>query len=274
MSTEVRANGERASLDLRVTGVMSTTVTLFLHPHVLTPTSYAITFAKLLNARNLSNCRVLDVGCGSGFLSIIAAKQGARVWAVDISPTALEITNKNAERNDVALEVVVESDALRAFLPYGEYSDVTFDLIICNNPSLPGKEASDRDRNSYIEWNENGSGRDLLDAILIHGRRLLTPHGSLITHTSSEQGWECTAKLLSDNWNDWETLLAMEASVDSEYYDEVRDLWLSQGSAYKKRGRTFHIVTLFEAYAETRKRGSAGEDKLLSQRLIREVLDL
>jgi ribosomal protein L11 methyltransferase len=46
--------------------------------------------------------RVLDVGCGSGILSLAAAKLGAsRVVAVDIDPNCVRITDENARRNAV-----------------------------------------------------------------------------------------------------------------------------------------------------------------------------
>jgi ribosomal protein L11 methyltransferase len=45
---------------------------------------------------------VIDYGCGSGILSIAAAKLGAkRVLAIDHDPQALESTRRNAERNDL-----------------------------------------------------------------------------------------------------------------------------------------------------------------------------
>lgn len=50
--------------------------------------------------------RVLDYGCGSGILAIVAAKLGARqVAAVDIDPQALEATAANAAANGVRLAV-------------------------------------------------------------------------------------------------------------------------------------------------------------------------
>ena len=40
---------------------------------------------------------VLDVGCGTGALSLRAAKRGARVKAIDINPGMLDIAKKKAE---------------------------------------------------------------------------------------------------------------------------------------------------------------------------------
>lgn len=43
---------------------------------------------------------VADVGCGSGILSLAAARWGAsKVWAVDICPEAIKHTQANAEKN-------------------------------------------------------------------------------------------------------------------------------------------------------------------------------
>ncbi len=49
---------------------------------------------------------VLDVGTGSGILSIVAVKLGAgRVVATDIDPDAIEIATENAVRNDTAPKI-------------------------------------------------------------------------------------------------------------------------------------------------------------------------
>ena len=49
-------------------------------------------------------CTVLDLGCGSGILSIIAMLLGAKeATAVDIDPNAVEIALENAENNGISL---------------------------------------------------------------------------------------------------------------------------------------------------------------------------
>jgi ribosomal protein L11 methyltransferase len=56
--------------------------------------------------QELERGSLLDVGCGSGVLSIAAALLGFRpVLAVDIEPPAIEATHENAVRNGVELEV-------------------------------------------------------------------------------------------------------------------------------------------------------------------------
>lgn len=70
--------------------------------------------------------RVLDVGCGSGLLSILAAHRGAaRVVAVDIAEAAREATLDNAARNGVAEAIDVSTT------PVDEISG-RFDVVLAN----------------------------------------------------------------------------------------------------------------------------------------------
>jgi ribosomal protein L11 methyltransferase len=67
--------------------------------------------------------RVLDYGCGSGILAIVAGKLGAgEIAATDIDPQALATTAANATGNGVVLSVATPES-----LPPG-----TFDLVLAN----------------------------------------------------------------------------------------------------------------------------------------------
>jgi ribosomal protein L11 methyltransferase len=70
--------------------------------------------------------RVLDLGTGSGILSIAAAKRGAAsVRAVDIDPIAVASARENVAANGVAGVVHVESGSL-------ELAQATYDLVLVN----------------------------------------------------------------------------------------------------------------------------------------------
>ncbi len=72
---------------------------------------------------------VLDLGSGSGILSIAAAKLGARrVLALDIDPIAAQATSQNAEANGVSDRVIAREGSLESVLP----SARRFDLVIVN----------------------------------------------------------------------------------------------------------------------------------------------
>jgi len=59
----------------------------------------SIALARAVAARSLGRRRVLELGCGLGLPSILAALAGADVLATDWSPDALRFAARNAERN-------------------------------------------------------------------------------------------------------------------------------------------------------------------------------
>ena len=82
--------------------------------------------AKFLATLNLKGATVVDYGCGSGVLAILALKLGAKLaWGVDIDPDALADSENNAARNGV-------QSAYRAVLPDKLPGDLTTDVVIAN----------------------------------------------------------------------------------------------------------------------------------------------
>jgi len=47
---------------------------------------------------DLTGCRLLDAGCGTGAFSVEAAQRGADVTAVDLSPTLIDLANERAPK--------------------------------------------------------------------------------------------------------------------------------------------------------------------------------
>ncbi len=73
---------------------------------------------------------LLDVGCGSGVLSIVAAKLGfAPVVAIDLDPAAVQAARENARANGVAVDVRHE-DALTGSVTRAEVAVANIELRV------------------------------------------------------------------------------------------------------------------------------------------------
>lgn len=87
---------------------------------------------------------LLDVGCGSGCISVSLALElpEMEVSAWDISDTALRVTKKNAKALDASVDIYMQ-DALNA--PDSDRD--LWNVIVSNPPYICAKEAEDMERN-------------------------------------------------------------------------------------------------------------------------------
>jgi release factor glutamine methyltransferase len=85
---------------------------------------------EFIEALPLDGKKVLELGCGCGIISILAAKKGALVCSTDINQTALSALTKNAGANGVSIDIKFSD--LFENLRYE-----TFDYIIINPPYYP-----------------------------------------------------------------------------------------------------------------------------------------
>ncbi len=85
-----------------------------------TKTPWIIDKIKEYNYLN-TNTKVLDVGCGGGFLSNALAKQNLQVTGIDLSAESLKVAKNHDETNSVNYQV---ADAYRL-----SFADQSFDII-------------------------------------------------------------------------------------------------------------------------------------------------
>lgn len=83
--------------------------------------------SDLMFGVDFSDTAVLDYGCGTGVLALLAGRLGARlIWAVDIERPSYENTLENAATNGIRLDQVI----------HGTLADVVntekFDMILAN----------------------------------------------------------------------------------------------------------------------------------------------
>lgn len=76
--------------------------------------------------------RVMDVGCGSGILSIAAVKLGAQsALGVDIDPLSVKATQENSEMNFVTESIRVEQGSVTELLS-GQFGETQAPLVLAN----------------------------------------------------------------------------------------------------------------------------------------------
>lgn len=95
------------------------------HPGFFYSTKMLLDF--LLKEGGLEGKSLLELGCGSGLISVVAARNGAVVTASDISLTALKNTTLNCRINNVDA-LVLESDL------FDQIPLQQFDWILINPP--------------------------------------------------------------------------------------------------------------------------------------------
>lgn len=113
-------------------GLPETKYTITIDPKMAFGTGHHQTTSLMMRAllkEDLTGRSVLDMGCGTGILAILAALKGGatRIVAIDIDPTATEsaIENYNANRVGDEIEILTGDASLLASLE-------KFDLILAN----------------------------------------------------------------------------------------------------------------------------------------------
>ena len=116
---------------------------------------------EVLNKVNkIKKCEVLDVGTGSGAISVCVAKYGnCKVTAVDISKGALEVAKQNAKNNEVKISF------LESNLFSGLKKNKKFDIIVSNPPYIRSLDIDllDEEVKNYDPRLALDGGKDGLD---------------------------------------------------------------------------------------------------------------
>ncbi|MCC7434047.1 MAG: class I SAM-dependent rRNA methyltransferase [Methanoregulaceae archaeon] len=114
--------------------------------------------------------RLLDAFCYTGTFSHYAARAGAEVTAVDISPVAIEAARRNAERNGVHAEFIEAN-----VFDWLEESGPTYDWIVLDPPAI-AKGKGERNSLKWAVWK-----------LVFNGLPRLVPGGRMVVCSCSYQ---------------------------------------------------------------------------------------
>ena len=146
--------------------------------------------------------RFLDLGTGSGCIpiSILGNVPNARGVAVDISPDALAVAARNAERHGVAERLELVESNLFEKLPPTKY-----DLIVSNPPYVPEQDldhlqAEVRDHEPHVALSDGRDGVSIIERILKDSRHYLDPGGVLIIEIGFGQSERVLEVAVGSGW--------------------------------------------------------------------------
>jgi release factor glutamine methyltransferase len=181
-------------------------------PAVLIPrpeTEHIIeTVLDLIGRKGLSRqekFRIVDVGTGSGCIPIALARElpQAELFATDISPEALEVATRNAQRLGVRDRIeFLESDLLARLLKPESYA--TFDFVVSNPPYVSHDEISDvqrevREFEPRLAWGDLARGEEIYERLFPQAWLLLKPGGCVVVEIGYNKK-DAVLRLLVEGW--------------------------------------------------------------------------
>ena len=158
--------------------------------------------AAIARLEDIPAPRIADVGTGSGAIavSLAHALPNAEIVALDISPAALAVAARNAQRNQVANQVrFVESDLLAAV------SGESFDSIVSNPPYIAHLERKAlpievRDYEPAQALFAGPTGMEFYQRLIPAANPLLVSGGWLIMEIGHGQRDAVRALLRGESW--------------------------------------------------------------------------
>ncbi|MBN1328409.1 MAG: methyltransferase [Candidatus Heimdallarchaeota archaeon] len=143
---------------------------------VYDPAEDSFLLAENVSVKN--NEKILEVGSGTGYVSIYLAKKfpKAEYFALDINLSATKCTKLNAFNNSIELEVI-NSDMFNSLIKINPL----FDIIVFNSPYLPVKEETCLAK----AWSGGEEGLEIIKLFLINLPFYLKPTGRCYLVVSS-----------------------------------------------------------------------------------------
>ena len=173
-------------------------LTLKVDPSVLIPRPETELLVDYVIEKLPFNGKLLDIGCGSGAISIACATErpDADVTSVDVSPAALETAKKNASANGADRIRFFESDLFSAV------KDERFDIVAANLPYVTEKEyltlsPEVKEHEPVLALTAPDEGFLLIEKTAVELEKHLNPGGKAIFELSPHQA-ERLKKLLEN----------------------------------------------------------------------------
>jgi release factor glutamine methyltransferase len=168
-------------------------ISLDLYPDVFPPSAFVVPFAQ--NIQIKKGDKVADIGTGSGILAVMAAKQGAEVWATDTSEASVMNAKKNAQKNHVDIQAFTGSF-------FGPLQG-KFDVIIANLPQeiLPEDYKFNLGEDLSQTINGGKQGNEILMEFLKIAPQHMHKNSKLYINVGSLSDFKSTFQLIGQNYD-------------------------------------------------------------------------
>jgi release factor glutamine methyltransferase len=172
-------------------------IRITVQPEVFHPGFFFSTAMLLRYLRKLPllDKKVIEVGSGSGLISLFCAKQGADVCACDINPAAVENTKANAATNKRSFPVYLSN-------LFSEVPKNQFDYILVNPPYYKKNPKNAAEHAWYC-----GENLEYFDTLFNQAVTYISPKSEMlmvlsdecdingIKSTAQKHGWNCIERV-------------------------------------------------------------------------------
>ena len=147
------------------------------HPDVYEPSDDTFLLARVVGEAVRPGDQFLEVGCGAGLVSLVAARAGAYVTCTDRNPHAVVLTQQNARENGLSVDCR-ETDLLAGI-------DAAFDVVAFNPPYLPTADEDHVSGPLDMAFDGGRDGNEVVLRFAAQLRRLRPlPRVVLVVHSS------------------------------------------------------------------------------------------
>ena len=185
--------------------------------------------------------KVLDVGCGTGFLAILAAKMGGIVKGTDILKNAIKLSKQNAIENKVNIDFRIGN-------LFSSFEGEVFDVIIANIPQelLSPKIRGQWDKEKIISYSGGKSGSEVLIKTLSKAKKHMHKKSRLYIVVYTMTNYRKSLGYIVNNYsakliNFYNGPVKNFVYEDPIWYENNKDILI-----YKKAGKYFADLFTFE----------------------------
>lgn len=176
------------------------------HPTLFFSTKFLLDYA---NTQSVSFKKILELGAGSGLLSIAMAKKSAIVTASDINPVACMTTSENAKKNKVLIEVI-ESDL------FDNFNKRAFDLILINPPYYPVNPKTEFEKAWFC-----GNNYDYFQKLFIQLANFIAKDGLAVMVLSDDCNISLISELATNNGYIWQEIRRKKFMFEWNYIYKI-----------------------------------------------------